>query len=53
MRLFCHWWQDSTESMITAMNLLLILLLALTLRTLITWVRNDDFATRPRAPWFA
>lgn len=39
--------------MITAMNLFLILLLALTLRTLITWVRNDDFSTHPPAPWFA
>lgn len=39
--------------MITAMNLFLLLLLALTLRALIAWVRNDTFAARPRAPWFA
>lgn len=35
------------------MNLFLILLLALTLRSLVLWVRNDDFSTRPAAPWFA
>lgn len=39
--------------MITAMNLFLILLLALLLRSLILWVRNDDFSTRPPTPWFA
>ncbi len=39
--------------MITAMNLFLILLLALLLRSLILWVRHDDFSTRRPTPWFA
>lgn len=39
--------------MITAMNLFLILALALLLRSLILWVRNDDFSAHPPTPWFA
>lgn len=34
------------------MNLFLILLLALVLRSLVVWVRNDDFSARPQTPWF-
>lgn len=37
--------------MITAMTFLLILLLALLLRTLVTWTRHDDFSTRRPTPF--
>ncbi len=53
MRLFCHWWQNSNESMISAMTTaLLLLLLIAVLGALVAWTRHDGFAARRRAAWF-
>lgn len=35
------------------MTFLLIILLALLLRSLLLWARHDDFSTRRPSPWFA
>ena len=52
-RLFCHWWQDCYESMITAMTTVLVLLLLIAaLGALIAWVRHDGLSAHPRAAWF-
>ena len=53
MRLFCHWWQESDESMISAMTIALVLLfLITTIAALAAWSRHDGLSSRPRTAWF-
>ena len=49
----CHWWQECLKSMITAMTFLILILLALTIRLLTTWVRHDNYAVRAQPTCFA
>ena len=48
-RLFCHWWQESAQSMISAMTIALILLLLAGLGALLAWVRHDGLLASPAA----
>ncbi len=47
---FCHWWQESEQTRVTAMILLVAALLVLTLTitiALVRTVRRDGYGSRP------